>query len=99
MHVGKSISRSQLVDWSIYLSVSNTSFFFVFFFGLFFFAFTGAFRITAPLEILRPGKRKRKRLAGSGASTLVGGIATNETTTFLVEAEAEAEAAKAALRS
>ena len=33
-------------------------------------------------------KRKRKRSAGSGASALVGGIAINEITTFLVEAEA-----------
>ena len=40
------------------------------------------------------GKRKRKRSAGSGASVLVGGIATNEITTFLVEAEAEARKRK-----
>ena len=45
---------------------------------------------------LKPGKRKwkRKQSAGSGASALVGGIATNKITTFLVEAEAEAEARK-----
>ena len=36
------------------------------------------------------GKRKRKRSAESGASALVGGLATNKITTFLVEAEAEA---------
>ena len=42
---------------------------------------------------------KRKRSAWLGASALVGGIATNRITTFLVEAEAEAEAAEAALKS
>ena len=40
--------------------------------------------------VLKPGKRKRKQSAGSGASALVGGIATNKITIFLVEAEAEA---------
>ena len=43
---------------------------------------------------LRPWKRKRMRSAGSGASTIVGGIATNKITTFLVEAEAEARKRK-----
>ena len=38
--------------------------------------------------------RKRKRSAGSGASALMGGIATNKITTFLVEAEAEARKRK-----
>ena len=35
-----------------------------------------------------------KRSAGSGASALVGGIATNKITTFLVEAEAVEAALK-----
>ena len=42
------------------------------------------------MELAGPEKQKRKRSAGSGASAFVGGIATNEITTFLVEAEAEA---------
>ena len=37
--------------------------------------------------------RKRKRSAGSGAYAFVGRLATDKITTFLVEAEAEAEAA------
>ena len=37
--------------------------------------------------------------AGSGASTIVGGIATDKITTCLVEAEAEATAAEVALKS
>ena len=49
------------------------------------------FRIRCPFprhSDSEPGKRKR--LAESGASALMGGLATNKITTFLVEAEAEA---------
>ena len=49
------------------------------------------FRIRCPFprhSDSEPGKRKRS--AESGASALMGGLATNKITTFLVEAEAEA---------